>query len=304
VVKKGEFKGQLSAVDLRLLRIFKKVAECGGFSAAEVGLNISRAAISIAMSDLETRLGFRLCQRGRSGFSLTDEGRQVYDYSLQLLASMEDFRTQVNALHAQLKGELNIGITDNLVTIPHMRITHALARLKEQGPDVVINIRMAPPNEIELGVLDGRLHIGMVPDLRPLSGLNYQPLYQEQSRLYCSHDHPLFAQVEAVLDPAHVNEQDAVVPAYAQTPEIKALHQQLRACATATDREGIAFLILTGRYIGYLPDHFARSWVRDGLMRALLPDSYHYLTQFSIITRKGARANLVLETYLEELKQH
>ncbi|MEH6628707.1 MAG: LysR family transcriptional regulator [Motiliproteus sp.] len=302
-MKKGEFKGQLGDVDLRLLRIFRKVVECGGFSAAEVELNISRAAISIAMSDLETRLGFRLCQRGRSGFSLTDEGSQVYDYTLQLLSSLEGFRTQVNALHAQLKGELNIGITDNLVTMPHMRITNALSQLKEQGPDVVINISMTPPNEIELGVLDGRLHIGIVPDLRPLSGLNYLPLYQEQSLLYCSHNHPLFGPAEGVLDPARVGEQDAVVPAYAQTPEIKALHQQLKACATATDREGIAFLILSGRYIGYLPDHFASSWVRDGRMRALLPDRYLYVTQFSAITRKGARANLVLETYLEELKK-
>ncbi len=303
-MKKTGFKGQVSDVDLRMLRIFRKVVECGGFSAAEVELNISRAAISITMADLETRLGFRLCQRGRSGFSLTDEGSQVYDYSLQLLSSLEDFRTQVNALHAQLKGELNIGITDNLVTMPHMRITHALALLKEQGPDVMINIRMAPPNEIELGVLDGRLHIGVVPNLRPLAGLEYIPLYQEQSQLYCGHNHPWFGQDDTTLDSAAIAEQDAVVPAYAQTPEIKALHQQLKASASATDREGIAFLILTGRYIGYLPIHFAASWVRDGKMQPLLPERHHYVTPFSAITRKGARANLVLETYLEELKKN
>ena len=302
-MKNGKFKGQLGDVDLRLLRIFRKVVECGGFSAAEVELNISRAAISIAMSDLESRLGFRLCQRGRSGFSLSDEGNHVYDYTLQLLSSLEGFRTQVNALHSQLKGELNIGITDNLVTIPHMQITNALSQLKEQGPDVVINISMTPPNEIELGVLDGRLQLGMVPDLRPLSGLNYLPLYTEQSLLYCSYNHPLFGQTDDILNSELVGEQDAVVPIYAQTPEIKVLLQELKACATATDREGVAFLILTGRYIGYLPDHFANTWVRDGKMRALLPGSYHYDTQFSVITRKGARANLVLETYLEELKK-
>ncbi|MEH6473607.1 MAG: LysR family transcriptional regulator [Halopseudomonas sp.] len=302
-MKKGKFKSQLSDVDLRMLRIFRKVVECGGFSAAEVELNISRAAISIAMADLETRLGFRLCQRGRSGFSLTDEGRQVYDYTLQLLSSLEDFRTQVNALHAQLKGELNIGITDNLVTMPHMRITHALAQLKEQGPDVVINISMIPPNEIELGVLDGRLHLGVVPDLRPLAGLDYLPLYQEQSRLYCSLNHPLFKQNDALLSSATISDWDAVIPAYAQTPQIKALHQQLKPTATATDREGVAFLILTGRFIGYLPDHFAQRWVRDALMRPLVCDSDHYVTPFSAVTRKGARANLVLETYLEALKQ-
>jgi DNA-binding transcriptional LysR family regulator len=302
MMKKKALKGQLSDIDLRLLRIFRKVVECGGFSAAEVELNISRAAISMSMSDLESRLGIRLCQRGRSGFSLTEQGGHVYEYTLQLLASLENFRSQVNGLHAQLKGELNIGITDNLVTIPHMKITHALSRLREQGPEVGINIRMIPPNEIELGVLDGRLHVGVVPDLRHLAGLDYHPLYNEQSRLYCSCDHLLFEQDASTLTAADIAGVDAVVPAYAQTPEIKALHQQLKACATATDREGIAFLILSGRYIGYLPDHFAANWVRDGKMRALLPDSFNYITQFSSITRKGVRANLILDTYLEQLK--
>lgn len=302
MLKNNALKGQLSDVDLRLLRVFRKVVECGGFSAAEVELNISRAAISMSMSDLESRLGLRLCQRGRSGFSLTEQGSYTYEYTLQLLSSLENFRSQVNGLHAQLKGELNIGITDNLVTMPHMKITNALSKLREQGPEVGINIRMIPPNEIELGVLDGRLHVGVVPDLRHLAGLDYHPLYQEQSRLYCSCDHPLFEQDRSTLTAADIAGADAVVPAYAQTPEIKALLQQLKACATATDREGIAFLILSGCYIGYLPDHFAANWVRDGKMQPLLPNSFHFITQFSSITRKGARPNLVLDTYLEQLK--
>ncbi|WP_299177656.1 LysR family transcriptional regulator [uncultured Neptuniibacter sp.] len=290
--------GQLGDIDLRMLRIYKVVVECGGFSAAEVELNITRSAISLAMSDLENRLGFRLCQRGRSGFALTEEGQQVYDYTLELLSSIETFRTQVNTLHTQLIGELNIGITDNLVTMPKMEITNALAELKRQGPEVVVNIRMIPPNEIEMGVLDGKLHVGMVPTLRSLSGLNYQPLYKERSKLYCADSHPLYGCDDRELDPA---QWDAVAPAYAQTPEIKTCYQQLKATATATDREGVAFLILTGQYIGYLPEHFAERWVQLGRMRALNPEQYQYETQFSVITRKGARSNLVLETYLNHL---
>lgn len=298
-MKKKKSIGQLGDIDLRMLRIYKVVVECGGFSAAEVELNITRSAISLAMSDLEDRLGFRLCQRGRSGFALTEEGQQVYEYTLELLSSIETFRTQVNTLHTQLIGELNIGITDNLVTMPKMKITNALAELKKQGPEVVINIRMIPPNEIELGVLDGKLHVGMVPTLRSLSGLNYQPLYEERSKLYCSDGHPLF---DARDDDIDLKAWDAVAPAYAQTPEIKTCYQQLKATATATDREGIAFLILTGEYIGYLPEHLAQRWVKEGRMRALNPEENHYQTQFSVITRKGARSNLVLETYLNNLE--
>lgn len=291
--------GQPGDADLRLLRIYRKVVECGGFSAAEVELGISRAAISMAMNDLETRLGLRLCQRGRSGFSLTDEGAEVFEATLQLLASVEGFRTRVNGLHARLKGELNIGITDNLVTMPDMHITHALSALKERGPDVHINIRMIPPSDIELAVLDGRLHTGVIPDLKTLPGLNYLSLYEEASRLYCSDEHPLFA--EETVDEAALSRHDAVVPAYAQTPEIKGVHEPLRAAASASDREGIAFLILSGRYLGYLPTHYAARWVRDGRMRALNPERWHYHTHYSAITRKGAPPNLVLECYLKQL---
>lgn len=291
--------GQLGDADLRLLRIYRKVVECGGFSAAEVELNISRAAISMAMNDLETRLALKLCQRGRSGFALTDKGAEVYEATLQLLASLESFRTRVNGLHAQLKGEFNIGITDNLVTMPQMHISNALSALKRRGAEVRINIRMIPPNDIERGVLDGSLHTGVVPAIRSFAGLLYRPLYEEVSELYCSDSHPLFTQ--PAVDETQLQGTDAVLPAYAQAPTIKSLHEGLHAAASATDREGIAFLILTGEYVGYLPTHYAERWVRDGRMRALNPEQCRYVTHYSAITRKGAPPNLILESFLEEL---
>ncbi|MFB9887381.1 LysR family transcriptional regulator [Balneatrix alpica] len=296
-------RGQVSEADIRLLRIFKTVVDCGGFSAAEVELNISRAAISIAIADLEKRLGLRLCQRGRGGFALTDEGAEVHTAALQVLSALESFKTHVNALHAQLKGELNIGITDNLVTMPHMRITHALAALKQRGAEVRINIHMLPPNEIEIAVLDGRLQIGIIPELRPLPSLNYLPLYTEEALLYCSQQHPLFDGDDQQLNDKTLAKVDAVLPAYAQTADIKALQQCLKASATATDREGIAFLILTGCFIGYLPTHYAELWVNQGAMRPLAPERYRYQTGYFAVTRKGDRPHLVLETYLQELER-
>ena len=118
---------QLGDAHIRLLRIYKAVVESGGFSAAEVELNISRPAISLAISELESLLNMRICNRGRAGFALTEQGEEVYDATLQLLGGLENFRARINAINTDLKGELNIGITDNMVTVPQMRITRALA---------------------------------------------------------------------------------------------------------------------------------------------------------------------------------
>ncbi|MCW8887320.1 MAG: LysR family transcriptional regulator [Motiliproteus sp.] len=294
---------QLGDAHIRLLRIYKAVVESGGFSAAEVELNISRPAISLAISELESLLNMRLCNRGRAGFALTEQGEEVYDAAMQLLGSLENFRSRINAINTELKGELNIGITDNMVTVPQMRITRALAALKQRGPEVVINIRMIPPNDIESGVLDGQLLVGIVPDLRTLPGLNYLPLYQEQSLLYCSEHHPLFNTNKEKLTDQQLAEYNAVVPAYPQSAEIKQHQAQLKASASSTDREGVAFLILSGSYIGFLPTHFAERWVREGKLRAIQPDSRNFTTRFTAITRKGARTNLIREAYIEELEK-
>ena len=299
--RRAEPLAQVSDFDIRLLQLFRSVVECGGFSAAESVLGIGRSAISQQMSDLEQRLGLRLRQRGRAGFALTEEGREVYQSTQQLLAALESFRTEVNGLHQHLRGELNIGLTDNLVTVPHMRITNALARLKERGPEVRIHIRMTPPSEVEQGVLDGRLHIGVVPQAGALSGLDYQPLYDERSLLYCAVGHQLFYVDDQQLEDQRLNAQDAIAPTFRLPPEVQSHYQALNCTASASDREGMAFLILTGRFIGYLPDHYAAAWVQQGRLRALKADSRFYDLSLAAVTRKGRRPHLVLESFLEGL---
>ena len=73
----------LTDTDLRLLRVFRAVAACGGFAAAELELNINRSTISRHIKDLEGRLGVTLCRRGRGGFALTAEGEQVLASALK-----------------------------------------------------------------------------------------------------------------------------------------------------------------------------------------------------------------------------
>lgn len=292
---------QVSDFDLRLLRVFKTVAECGSFSGAESALGITRSAISLHMGDLEKRLGMRLCQRGRAGFALTDEGREVLRASETVLVAIEGFRSEVNQMHQQLRGDLNVAIIDNLVTQPKMRITHALKAVRAEGSGVRINLSMSTPGEIERGLLDGHLHVGAVPLISPLSGLDYSLLYEERSNLYCSHEHPLFAHAASVTD-EQLAQADAVVPTYRLTAEAIGLHQLLNFGASATDREGIAFLILTGSYIGFLPDHYAAAWVEKGIMAALDPDRLHFDAKLAIATRKGRRPNMILERFLNELQ--
>jgi len=291
---------QVSDFDLRLIRVFKTVAEYGSFAAAGSVLGITRSAISMHMSDLEERLGMSLCQRGRAGFALTEQGREVLRASAVMLAGLEDFRREVNQLHQRLRGEFNIGLINNLVTEPRMRITSALRKVRQKSNEVLINISMSTPGEIERGLLDGRLHVGAVPLIAPLSGLDYHPLYDEQSLLYCSRAHQLFAHA-ANADIKQLIGTPAVVPSYRMSAEALSLHQRLDCAARATDREAIAFLILTGQYVGFLPDHYAAAWVEKGRLAAIAPKHMRFCVTLAVATCRGRRQNFIVDRFLEEL---
>jgi DNA-binding transcriptional LysR family regulator len=140
-----------------------------------------------------------------------------------------------------------------------------------------------------------------VPLASPLSGLDYQALYDERSRLYCAVGHPLFYVDDQQLSDARLDAQEAIAPTFRLPPEVQRHYQALACTASASDREGMAFLILTGRYIGYLPDHYAQAWVQQGRLRVLKPASRYYDISLASVTRKGRRPHLVLESFLQAL---
>ena len=109
-----------------------------------------------------------------------------------LMAAVENFRSEVNQLHSSLRGDLNIGLMNSLISQPHMHITSALRTLRQNSDAVRVHISMSTPGEIERGLLEGRLHMGVLPETNALSGLEYRTLYAEPYFLYCSWEHPLF----------------------------------------------------------------------------------------------------------------
>ncbi|MCD6005456.1 LysR family transcriptional regulator [Halomonas sp. IOP_6] len=294
--------GQMSDYEVRLVRIFKTVVECGGFTAAETALGISRSAISQHMNDLEGRLGFSLCQRGRGGFSLTEEGKEIYQAGLTLLTALEAFKSDVNALHHTIKGELNIGITDNLVTLPAMHVTDALAELTAPNHEVTVNIHMEPSDAVIRSVMDGHLHVGVVPAVNLPTSLETHLLYEEPSFLYCAVGHPLFDETDEAFTAEQIAAYPAITPRYPLPSDARKAHDALNLQASASDREGAAFLILTGRFIGFLPEHVAAQWVNANKMRALQPGAQRYQIPFVLITRHDRRPNRVVDAFLGFVK--
>lgn len=292
------FQGQLSEIDLRLLRVFHTVAQKGGFAAAEVSLGKTKSAVSADVSALETRLGVTLCSRGRGGFALTAEGEQIRDAADDLFAHLEHFRDRINHARGRLSGTLTIHVTDNIVTYEKSPLLRVVGSFAKSHPDVFIQLVSGAAGDVEQAVMDGRSAIGVSVLPRLVPTLDATPLFQEVLYLYCGRDHPLFAVPNAGITSEEIGRHRMVeVSAGATGPLWPIWRDQLSFSARAGTIDARAILLLSGAFLGFLPPAYAETWIRQGLLRALAPDRLHLSNMFHVLTRRGAPTGLIVETF-------
>lgn len=294
---------QLHDVDLKLLRVFATIVKCGGFSAAQAALNVAQSTISEQMAHLETRLGVKLCERGRSGFRLTDQGRAIFTATQRLLGAVEDFCVDADVLKCEISGTLNLGMIDSTITDPACPLRLTTQRFVQHGHQVHLNLYIGTPAELEERVLDGRLHLAVGHFPFRVPGLSYSPLYQESHGFFCGRNHPLFGGQGTKINLfERIAGSRLVARGYLQQRDLQAVGAD-KADATVDNVEAQAMLILSGAYAGFLPEHYARQWVESGELEHLEPSRLCLLSAFDIITRRAVAQPLILRGFLDELMQ-
>ncbi|AMX03607.1 LysR family transcriptional regulator [Microbulbifer thermotolerans] len=299
---KSALGGRLSDMDLRLLRVFREVVRAGGLAAAEVALNISRSTISVHLSDLESRLGMPLClrSRGRADFKLTPEGEAVYRAIIELDSHLDAFRSQVNAIQSSLTGSLRIVLPDDVLEIPQLDLPATLARIRQQAPELQLDLQLADPQELELEILAGRADVGINPLHSHRPGLQYRPLFHHQSLLYCSQQHPLAAAEE--VSEESLTKQELAAPSHAVLSGAAHLYRLFPRKSTANHMAARLAMILSGQFVGFLPEYLAEDYVQRGQLMALRPERFRYRIENAATFKRSAAEHPAVRLFLESLE--
>ena len=289
----------VSNPDLHLLRVFVAVAEAGGFSRAQIALNVSQSTISTQMIDLEARLGMRLCRRGRAGFALTEEGHEIYRLATELLRDCENFVGQVRAIRGEISGDLRIATADALLGNPLFPYDRIVSELREAMPAVTLDLHVLEPLEIERLVLEQKLHLGVHTFPNHAPGLRYVPLFSEQQVLYCGRGHPLFGCGE---QPARevIESYDYASRSYYGGVLRPGPIRPDRVMVRSGNMEGIAAAILSGKFLGHLPLQSAEPYLAAGLMQPVHPELCSYDSNFEAVFPAGSRISRA-QKKLEEI---
>jgi DNA-binding transcriptional LysR family regulator len=84
------------------------------------------------------------------------------------------------------------------------------------------------------------------------------------------------------------------------SPNMQLSHRErLQRAATGYDQEAIATLVLSGAYVGFLPDHYADSFVKAGQLRAVYPQRFHYSCRFASVIRRSPAPSRVVRAFAD-----
>jgi DNA-binding transcriptional LysR family regulator len=230
-----------NTVDLKRLKLFRQVVECGGLSAAETVLNINLPTISAHLAALEAQLGMRLCDRGRKGFRLTAQGRSVLDASARLFESVENFRSEIGDLNHQLSGILRLGLVDNTLSDPACPVVPSLRALRSRSCDLEVSIDIRNPFELERALLEERIDIAVGTFNVTDPALEQHAIHSERLSLYIGQGHALFD--KKALQLGDLAGADCVMRGYLRESQVVQQHVSFNYSATAQSVEGIATLV-------------------------------------------------------------
>jgi len=279
----------ITEYDLRLLRIFVCVVEHGGFAAAETALGVTRSTISVHMSNLESRMKLKLCLRGRGGFSLTEDGQAVYRAVISLFDSLNDFSLLVGTLGKELSGELVILCADQLDHAKQQKMAQVIQEIHDSSPNLHLVLDGDSISNIEKSLLKDKAHIGLFPDYQQIEGLNYTPLCNEPIYLCCAHSHPFFNKVDTKITDDDLASALAIHPGIDIDMSGKSQLTKLNLAAKAYQFDTRKSMILSGRYIGYMPQSYIQHELNMGLMRIIQPSSLTYQFNLSLVSKKSPR---------------
>ena len=147
------------------MRVFAAVVDAGSFVGASDALEMSKAAVSRYVGELESRLGVRLLHRTTRKLSLTPEGEVFHARCKELLGSVEEAEAEIASRSGEASGllRLNVPFTFGLLHLAplwvefmrlHPKVTldvtlsDRVVDLVEEGFDMAVRIARLPNSSL------------------------------------------------------------------------------------------------------------------------------------------------------------
>ncbi|HLR70200.1 MAG TPA: LysR substrate-binding domain-containing protein [Pseudogracilibacillus sp.] len=179
-------------MELRQLEYFMAVCKELHFTKAAEKLNIAQPTLSQQIKVLEDEVGVPLFDRIGKKTALTEAGKILLNHSQRVFHEIGQAQAALRDLNGLQRGKLTIG---SLLTCVNYLLPPAIVEFKQLYPNIELSVQGLRTEEIETGLLDNDLDLGIT--FLPVDDEEMEsiPLFTEELALVTSSNHP-FAKLQ------------------------------------------------------------------------------------------------------------
>ncbi|GGF55325.1 transcriptional regulator [Azorhizobium oxalatiphilum] len=192
-------------MNLRQLEIFRAVMRCQTTMGAAATLSMSQPAVSNALKQMESQIGFPLFERINNRLFPTDAARMIYEDSEPLFAIHAALEMRVRDLRDDKVSRLRILATPPL---GHGVVAQTMVHFAASHPHVRVGFDVRPLKDVIEGVESGAADIGFGLALGDAPTLKVQSLHAGAMVCVCRPDHRLAR--EHIVTPQMLRNQSFV----------------------------------------------------------------------------------------------
>lgn len=183
-------------MDILHLSYFLEVARKKSFTKASQTLRVSQPSISKVIKTLENELNVTLLERTGREIELTDAGKVVFEKAQHVVLEFQDLTSELGEIFNLQRGEITIGLPP---MVGARFFPKVIGLFRQTYPHIQIKLIEVGSKQIERGVEEGTLDIGVIALPASLEGLETFSFVNEALCVVLHLDHPLAEKHEITL---------------------------------------------------------------------------------------------------------
>jgi len=135
----GSRSNMAKALSLDDLRLVRAIGSAGSLSGAAKVLGLDHSSAFRRLTAIEARLGTRLFERARDGYTPTDAGHVAIEAAGPVLADLEVLERRLAGMDRRPSGRVRVTTADSLVDL----LCGVIAELRPAHPEIVVELIVA-----------------------------------------------------------------------------------------------------------------------------------------------------------------
>jgi len=273
------------------LQVFHTCAENLSFTKASEKLFITQPAVTKNIKELESQMKIKLFERNRNGISLTQAGAVLFKYTEKALELNRKLEYEISLLRESFAGNIKLGAS---TTIGQYILPAILAQYNRQYPDIELSLLNKNTQEIEQGVINKEIDLGIIEGRSKRKELKYSPFMKDEIVAVVHKSNELYKResltteelkhIPLVLREAGSGSLEVIAESlYAQGIKLKNLNIRMHLGST----ESIKNYLANSDCMSFVSIHAVDKEIRSGELKTIAIENLQIMRWFHFIYLQG-----------------